>query len=91
MKPGAAAIVERPCRRKERFTHAASTQCGDVAHTDSRDLVGPDPADLVITYATNSLVFGDLFTPRGRRSLYWPRFVAVPVGERGAQPPRVPS
>lgn len=45
------------------------------------ELAGPDPADLVVTYATNSFEFGDLFTRRGARSLYWPRFVAVPIGE----------
>lgn len=43
------------------------------------ELRGPDPADLVITYATNSFTFADLFTPEGERSLYWPRFVLVHV------------
>ncbi len=43
------------------------------------ELKGPDPADLVITYATNSFEFGDLFTPQGTKSLYWPRMVLVPV------------
>ena len=33
--------------------------------------------DLIITYATNSFDFGDLFTPDGMRDLYWPRFVRV--------------
>jgi hypothetical protein len=41
------------------------------------ELVGPDAADLVITYATNSFEFSDLFTPQGTRSLYWPRFVLL--------------
>ena len=45
------------------------------------ELVGPDAADLVITYATNSFEFGDLFTEQGARSLYWPRFVLVRVSE----------
>ncbi|HET6603423.1 MAG TPA: DUF4185 domain-containing protein [Xanthomonadaceae bacterium] len=45
------------------------------------ELVGPDPGDLVITYATNSFEFDDLFTQHGARSLYWPRFVVVPVDE----------
>lgn len=45
------------------------------------ELVGPDPADLVVTYATNSFEFGDLLTQEGARSLYWPRFVVVPVDE----------
>ncbi len=45
------------------------------------ELVGPDAADLVVTYATNSFEFGDLFTQQGARSLYWPRFVLVRVGK----------
>ena len=43
------------------------------------ELVGPATADLVVTYATNSFEFGDLFTPEGQQSLYWPRFVLVSV------------
>ena len=39
-------------------------------------LLGPQPGDLVITYATNSFDFADLLTPEGSRDLYWPRFVA---------------
>lgn len=35
--------------------------------------------DLVVTYATNSFTFGDLFTPSGSASLYWPRFVRLRV------------
>jgi hypothetical protein len=45
------------------------------------ELVGPDPGDLVATYAANSFEFGDLFTQQGARSLYWPRFVLVQVGK----------
>ncbi|MCZ6670561.1 MAG: hypothetical protein O6947_05985 [Acidobacteria bacterium] len=45
------------------------------------ELIGPDPADLVITYATNSFDFADLFTKKGQRSLYWPRFVVVQIGQ----------
>ncbi len=46
------------------------------------ELVGPGPADLVVTYATNSFEFADLFTKQGERTLYWPRFVAVRLGTR---------
>jgi len=45
------------------------------------ELVGRDPADLVLTYATNSFEFDDLFTQQGRDSLYWPRMVLVRVGK----------
>jgi hypothetical protein len=45
------------------------------------ELVGPDPADLFVTYATNSFEFADLLTKEGERTLYWPRFVAVRVGK----------
>ena len=41
------------------------------------ELRGPSENDLLITYATNSFVFGDLFTPEGQRFLYWPRFVIL--------------
>ena len=41
------------------------------------ELVGPGATDLVVTYATNSFEFADLFTKQGERSLYWPRFVVV--------------
>jgi hypothetical protein len=44
-------------------------------------LAGPGVADLVITYATNSFEFSDLFTPQGERELYWPRFVAWGAAE----------
>jgi len=42
---------------------------------------GDVAADLVVTYATNSFDFWDLFAQQGACSLYWPRFVLVPVGE----------
>jgi hypothetical protein len=45
------------------------------------ELVGPSPADLVITYVTSSFESKDLFKPEGEVTLYWPRFVAIPVGE----------
>lgn len=44
------------------------------------EIAGEDPRDLVVTYATNSFEFGDLFTEKGRRDLYWPRCVAVRIG-----------
>ncbi len=47
------------------------------------ELAGPDAADLVVTYATNSLEFGDLFTREGACSLYWPRVVLVKIANRG--------
>lgn len=43
------------------------------------EIAGEDPRDLVVTYATNSFEFGDLFTEKGRRDLYWPRCVAVRI------------
>ncbi len=45
------------------------------------ELVGPGPADLVVTYATNSFEFADLLTKQGEQSLYWPRFVAMRIGK----------
>ena len=53
------------------------------------ELVGPEAADLVVTYATNSFEFDDLFTPQGARALYWPRFVLVtaPTSKGGARCP----
>jgi len=43
------------------------------------ELVGPEPEDLVVTYATNSFEFADLLTVEGERTLYWPRFVAIRI------------
>lgn len=45
------------------------------------ELVGPDPADLVVTYVANRLEFEELLTEEGTRDLYWPRFVLVRAGE----------
>lgn len=42
------------------------------------ELSGPQ-GELLVTYATNSFEFADLFTPAGERGLYWPRVVAVPL------------
>jgi hypothetical protein len=41
------------------------------------ELIGPREQDLVVTYATNSFDFGDLFGDRGALDLYWPRFVVI--------------
>jgi hypothetical protein len=70
----APAIVYRPPESDgpRPFVYAAK------AHPE---LVGPDAADLVVTYATNSFEFADLLTVQGEQSLYWPRFVAVRVGK----------
>ncbi len=45
------------------------------------ELIGPSASDLVITYATNSFDFADLFLPENSSSLYWPRFVSVGIGK----------
>jgi hypothetical protein len=45
-----------------------------IAHPE---LTGQDPADLIMTYATNSFEFGDLFTEHGSKHLYWPRVIKV--------------
>jgi hypothetical protein len=45
------------------------------------EFAGPHPADLVVTYATNSFEFADLLTKEGERTLYWPRFVVVRAGK----------
>ncbi len=46
------------------------------------ELQGENSNELLVTYATNSFEFGDLFTENGRRTLYWPRFVSVVIDER---------
>ena len=53
------------------------------------ELVGPHPADLVVTYATNSFESADLLTEQGERTLYWPRFVAVRVERKKGDRPLV--
>ena len=45
------------------------------------ELTGLSASDLVITYATNSFDFNDLFLPENSSSLYWPRFVSVTIGK----------
>ena len=45
------------------------------AHPELR--ASPTSADLVVTYATNSFDFGDLFAPEKCDVLYWPRVVLV--------------
>ncbi len=45
------------------------------------ELTGPEPADLVVTYATNSFESADLLTKQGEQALYWPRFVAIRIGK----------
>ncbi len=47
------------------------------------ELVGPDTRNSVVTYVANSFDPKDLLTPEGEQSLYWPHFVAVPLGEPG--------
>jgi hypothetical protein len=41
------------------------------------ELTTGDAEDLVVTYATNSFDFGDLFTAHGSQNIYWPRFVRL--------------
>jgi hypothetical protein len=66
-------VVYRPpeSNKPRPFVYAAK------AHPE---LVGPFPADLVITYVTSSFESEDLFKPEGESSLYWPRFAAVQIG-----------
>ena len=70
----APAIVYRPPESDgpQPFVYAAK------AHPE---LVGPAPADLVVTYATNSFEFADLLTKQGEQTLYWPRFVTIRIGK----------
>ena len=49
---------------------------GAIAHPE---LEGPNPGDLIVTYATNSFEFGDMFTEHGSKHLYWPRVITVRV------------
>ncbi len=48
-----------------------------IAHPE---LTGREPGDLIVTYATNSFEFGDMFTEHGSKHLYWPRVITVRVG-----------
>lgn len=50
-----------------------------IAHPE---LEGSDPGDLIVTYATNSFEFGDMFTEHGSEHLYWPRVVTVRIGKQ---------
>lgn len=50
-----------------------------IAHPE---LQGPYSADLIVTYATNSFEFGDMFTEYGSQHLYWPRVITVRVGNQ---------
>jgi hypothetical protein len=52
---------------------------GAIAHPE---LKGPEPGDLIVTYATNSFEFANLFTDYGSTHLYWPRVIAVRVGNQ---------
>lgn len=52
---------------------------GAIAHPE---LEGADPGDLIVTYATNSFEFEDMFTEHGRKHLYWPRVIAFRVGKQ---------
>ena len=52
---------------------------GAIAHPE---IQGPDSADLIVTYATNSFEFGDMFTEYGSKHLYWPRVITVKVGNQ---------
>jgi hypothetical protein len=48
-----------------------------IAHPE---LQGPEAGDLIVTYATNSFEFADMFTEYGSKHLYWPRVVTVKAG-----------
>lgn len=50
-----------------------------IAHPE---LEGPNLSDLVVTYATNSFEFEDMFTEYGSKHLYWPRVIAVRIGKQ---------
>ncbi len=67
-------VVYRPpeSNGQRPFVYAAK------AHPELVSSVSPD---LIVTYATNSFEFSDLFTQQGTNSLYWPRMVLVPIGE----------
>lgn len=50
-----------------------------IAHPE---LESPSPDDLIVTYATNSFEFEDMFTEYGSKHLYWPRVISVNLGEK---------
>ena len=52
---------------------------GAIAHPE---LKGPEAGDLIVTYATNSFEFANMFTEYGSKHLYWPRVIAVKVGNQ---------
>lgn len=52
---------------------------GAIAHPE---LEGPDSGDLIVTYATNSFEFEDIFTEHGSKHLYWPRVITVGIGKQ---------
>ncbi|MFO0894914.1 MAG: DUF4185 domain-containing protein [Phycisphaerales bacterium] len=65
-------VIHRPreSQGEHPFVYAAK------AHPE---LTAPQAGALVITYATNSFTFADLFTDRGQAELYWPRVVVLPA------------
>jgi hypothetical protein len=66
--PDAEEVFEPPeSRQPNPFVYAAKAHPQLDAQSDA----------LVVTYATNSFTFSDLFTPAGRANLYWPRFVRL--------------
>lgn len=52
---------------------------GAIGHPE---LEGPNPDDLIVTYATNSFEFEDMFTEYGSKHLYWPRVISVDIGRK---------
>jgi hypothetical protein len=58
---------------------------GAMAHPE---LAGPEPGELVITYATNAWAFADLFSEYGSQHLYWPRVITVNMA---TLPPAFPN
>jgi hypothetical protein len=43
------------------------------------ELVARRPGELIVTYATNSFEFSDMFTEYGSQHLYWPRVIVVAI------------
>ena len=52
---------------------------GAMAHPE---LKGPEADDLIVTYASNSFEFADLFTEHGSKNLYWPRVITLKIGSQ---------